>query len=195
MLMSSESGETAHSDEGGTDSIEDLEQVGTRVTRKTRKRQRRRDEIRWLASSPDEVDVSVLVKTLRREFGLEDFRGGQLAAIRRVVSGQSSLLIAATGSGKSLVYLLPAALLPGVAIVVSPLLALIKDQLMQLPGGLRGATLSSQMSQNQQQEVIDELKAGSVSPSICALANSTFPAVVSMLTRLPLRTSQSSFGS
>jgi RecQ family ATP-dependent DNA helicase len=65
---------------------------------------------------------------LRRHFGFPEFRPGQEAALRRVLAGRDALVVMPTGSGKSLIYQLAALLLPGTAVVVSPLIALMKDQ-------------------------------------------------------------------
>ena len=64
-----------------------------------------------------------LVDILRRVFGHSDFRSGQLEVIQRVLRGGSTLALLPTGAGKSLTYQLPAMLLPGLTLVVSPLLA------------------------------------------------------------------------
>jgi ATP-dependent DNA helicase RecQ len=69
---------------------------------------------------------------LRARFGHADFRPGQLSVLRSVLAGQPTLAIMPTGSGKSLCFQLPSLLLPGVTLVVSPLVALMKDQVDQL---------------------------------------------------------------
>ena len=74
------------------------------------------------SSSPD------LLAILHQRFGLDSFRPGQEAAIERVLAGQHTLLVMPTGAGKSLAYQLPALLLPGLVLVISPLIALMKDQ-------------------------------------------------------------------
>ena len=66
--------------------------------------------------------------TLRRAFGLDRLREGQDAVIQRVLAGRSTLALMPTGAGKSLCYQLPALLLPGKTVVVSPLISLMKDQ-------------------------------------------------------------------
>lgn len=66
--------------------------------------------------------------TLRERFGHADFRAGQWAPVQAVLSGRDALVVMPTGSGKSIVYQLPALLLPGLTVVVSPLIALMKDQ-------------------------------------------------------------------
>ena len=67
-------------------------------------------------------------KALREEFGLERLRPRQAEAIEAVLAGRDVLLTLPTGAGKSLVYQLPAVVLPGLTLVVSPLIALMKDQ-------------------------------------------------------------------
>ena len=69
---------------------------------------------------------------LREKFGFDSFQPGQEEVVLRVLSGQDTLAILATGAGKSLTYQLSALLLEGTTIVVSPLIALMKDQLDML---------------------------------------------------------------
>ena len=65
---------------------------------------------------------------LRDRFGHQDFRPGQWEPLDAVLAGRDALVVMPTGSGKSMIYQLPALLLPGLTIVVSPLIALMKDQ-------------------------------------------------------------------
>ena len=65
---------------------------------------------------------------LRQYFGFPAFRPGQEAALDHVLAGRDTLVVMPTGSGKSLIYQLAALLLPGTALVASPLVALMKDQ-------------------------------------------------------------------
>ncbi len=67
-------------------------------------------------------------QALQQYFGFDHFREGQEEVIQRVLNGQHTLLVMPTGSGKSLTYQLPALLLPGLTLVISPLIALMKDQ-------------------------------------------------------------------
>jgi ATP-dependent DNA helicase RecQ len=69
---------------------------------------------------------------LRERFGYEAFRPGQERIVRDLLAGRDVLAVLPTGAGKSLVYQLAAQLLPGVTLVVTPLLALMKDQLDSL---------------------------------------------------------------
>jgi ATP-dependent DNA helicase RecQ len=81
---------------------------------------------------------------LAHVFGFADFRGVQRQVVERVLAGRSTLAVMPTGAGKSLTYQLPATLLPGTCIVVSPLIALMHDQLRSArANGIRAATLTS----------------------------------------------------
>jgi ATP-dependent DNA helicase RecQ len=78
-----------------------------------------------------------LTNALQEHFGLAGFRGGQQQVIERVLAGRSTLALMPTGAGKSLCYQLPALLLPCATVVISPLIALMKDQLDGLPPAVR----------------------------------------------------------
>jgi ATP-dependent DNA helicase RecQ len=98
---------------------------------------------------------------LRRVFGYEDFRGPQEAIVRHVISGGSGLVLMPTGGGKSLCYQVPALCRPGLAVVVSPLIALMQDQveaLLQL--GVAAAALHSGLEVEQAAVVWRQLRAG-----------------------------------
>ncbi len=83
-------------------------------------------------------------QALRRVFGFEHFRGVQRQVVERVLAGESTLAVMPTGAGKSLTYQLPATILPGTCIVISPLIALMHDQLRAArANGIRAATLTS----------------------------------------------------
>ena len=83
-------------------------------------------------------------EALRRIFGFESFRGVQEQVVARVLAGQSALAIMPTGAGKSLTYQLPAAMLEGTCVVVSPLIALMHDQLRSArANGIAAAALTS----------------------------------------------------
>src|SRR5271154_4064103 len=111
-------------------------------------------------SSPTRVvlgeNVSVtapdLRATLRETFGFEQFNTGQEEVITRIMAGDDVLAILATGAGKSLCYQLPALVLPGTTIVVSPLIALMKDQLDMLHAlGIEAVVaLNSTLSEDQE---------------------------------------------
>ena len=69
---------------------------------------------------------------LRETFGLTSFREGQEDIIKSVISGYNTLVFMPTGGGKSLTYQIPGIALPGITIVISPLISLMKDQIDKL---------------------------------------------------------------
>ncbi|WP_246027359.1 RecQ family ATP-dependent DNA helicase [Novosphingobium umbonatum] len=98
---------------------------------------------------------------LQQHFGHQDFREGQRAVVERMLVGQSTLAVMPTGGGKSLTYQLPAVLLDGVALVISPLIALMQDQMRAAQThGLRAACLTS--AEDNRAEVIRRLQAGAL---------------------------------
>ncbi len=100
-------------------------------------------------------------QTLERVFGYGQFRPGQEAAIAAVLAGRSAAAIFPTGSGKSLCYQLPALHLPHLTLVVSPLLALMQDQLAFLHRhGISAASIDSAQSRDQVNETMAKAKSG-----------------------------------
>ena len=96
----------------------------------------------------------VLLKTLQNFWGYSSFRAPQEEIILSVIRGKDTLALLPTGGGKSLCYQLPALVLEGVCLVVSPLLALIKDQVTQLKSiGVEAEYLSSELDENEQEEI------------------------------------------
>ena len=90
---------------------------------------------------PDSASVQ---KVLRATFGFEAFRPGQAEIVAAILADRDVLAVMPTGSGKSLCYQLPALLRDGLTIVVSPLIALMRDQVAQLCGyGIAAAALNS----------------------------------------------------
>ena len=84
---------------------------------------------------------------LNRYFGFTSFRDGQERVVQALLSGRSALAVFPTGGGKSLCYQLPALLLPGLTVVVSPLIALMKDQIdFLVKRGIPAARLDSTLS-------------------------------------------------
>jgi ATP-dependent DNA helicase RecQ len=98
-------------------------------------------------------------KLLRAVFGIERLRDGQQQVIDSVLDGRDTLAIMPTGSGKSLCYQIPARLLAGTTIVVSPLISLMKDQLEKLEAmGIRAAQVNSSLSREEEQTAIDGIR-------------------------------------
>jgi len=109
---------------------------------------------------PVDGSVSTLHDSLQNYFGYTSFREGQEWAIRRCLSQEQTLLVAPTGQGKSLCYALPAALMDGICLVVSPLISLMQDQLRQLPPKIPAATLSGSMTVAQMALIVDDIMRG-----------------------------------
>ena len=105
---------------------------------------------------------SLLYSTLKKIFGYSEFRNGQEWAIHRCLDHRRSLLVAPTGVGKSLCYMLPATMMDGVCIVISPLLSLIQDQIRMLPARLAAATLSGSMSTASVAATLDDIVRGRI---------------------------------
>ncbi|WP_199745800.1 DNA helicase RecQ [Amycolatopsis sp. WAC 04182] len=89
-------------------------------------------------------EVSEALETLNRVFGYDDFRGDQHAIVEHVIAGGDALVLMPTGGGKSLCYQIPALVRPGVGVVISPLIALMQDQVDALRNlGVRAGFLNS----------------------------------------------------
>src|SRR5215472_13028025 len=98
---------------------------------------------------------------LRSTFGFREFRDGQAAVVDRLLAGKSVLAIFPTGGGKSLCYQLSALLLDGLTLVVSPLIALMKDQVDYLVKcGIAAARLDSSIDTAAARQVYADLRAG-----------------------------------
>lgn len=101
---------------------------------------------------------------LRNVFGYEQFRGDQAAIIDAVLSGRDALVLMPTGGGKSLCYQVPALIRDGTGLVVSPLIALMQDQVRALNElGIDAAFLNSTLTPFEQDEVLRRLEAGDIS--------------------------------
>src|SRR5687767_15576720 len=96
---------------------------------------------------------------LRNIFGFAEFRGVQGEVVERVMAGEDTLAVMPTGAGKSLCYQLPALAREGTALVVSPLIALMHDQIRAAEAlGIRAASLTS--ADGDREAVIERLRAG-----------------------------------
>ncbi|KAL8150094.1 hypothetical protein V2J09_019902 [Rumex salicifolius] len=113
-------------------------------------------EVRNMASDDN------LLKLLKLTHGYDSFRDGQLEAIKMVLDLKSTMLVLPTGAGKSLCYQLPSIVFPGITLVVSPLVALMIDQLNHLPRMIPGAVLCSSQSPTEVSETLDLLQEGAI---------------------------------
>jgi ATP-dependent DNA helicase RecQ len=122
---------------------------------------------------------------LKRLFGFDEFRGRQAEVVGRVLAGQSTLAVMPTGAGKSLTYQLPAVLLPGTCVVVSPLIALMHDQLRSArANGIRAATLTSVDAD--WRETLDAFRAGELDLLYVAPERASQPGFRALLAEAPL---------
>ena len=98
---------------------------------------------------------------LRRTFGYPEFRGPQEAIVSHVIGGGDALVLMPTGGGKSLCYQVPALVRPGCGIIISPLIALMQDQVEALAQlGVRAAYLNSTLSAGDAAAIERELHRG-----------------------------------
>lgn len=112
---------------------------------------------------PTSISSEVLKEQLKKTFGFSQFRGEQEAIIRNTIDGRNSFVLMPTGAGKSLCYQLPAIVMPGTAIVISPLIALMKNQVDQmLAFGINAQFLNSSLSRAEINRVKAEVISGSV---------------------------------
>src|ERR1700681_3171850 len=133
------------------------------------------------AKSPDALSV------LNSVFGLPAFRGAQEAIIRHVTDGGNCLVLMPTGGGKSLCYQLPSLLRQGCGIVVSPLIALMRDQVAGLlEAGVRAAVLNSTLSFSEAAAVEARLLAGDLDLLYVAPERLVTPRCLAMLDRAPI---------
>src|SRR5438105_14370339 len=102
-----------------------------------------------------------LTLLLRKRFGFAEFRPAQRQVIDKVMARQNVLAVMPTGSGKSLCYQLPALALPGLTLVVSPLIALMKDQIDALTArGIAARRLDSTLDLDEYRATMDDIRSG-----------------------------------
>src|SRR5574344_1603660 len=131
-------------------------------------------------------DPALIHKTLKDFFGYDSFKGDQEAIITHIMSGGDAFVLMPTGGGKSLCYQLPALLMEGTAIVISPLIALMKNQVDVLRGFEAGSCsiahfLNSSLSRQQIDDVRSDLLAGKTRLLYVAPESLTKPENVSLL--------------
>ena len=108
-----------------------------------------------------EVTIRDAEVALEKHFGFRGFLDGQAEVISALLGGRDALVVMPTGGGKSLCYQLPALVLPGVTLVVSPLIALMKDQVDALvERGIPATLINSTLSPEEQRERIAEMREG-----------------------------------
>jgi ATP-dependent DNA helicase RecQ len=135
----------------------------------------------------NEVSMPTALEVLRNVFGFRDFVGPQETIIDTLVSGGDAVVLMPTGGGKSMCYQIPALLRPGTAVVVSPLIALMRDQVQSLTqNGVRAACLNSSLSAADARGVESELLAGRLDLIYVAPERLFMPGFLDQLERIPL---------
>jgi len=125
------------------------------------------------------------LEALHATFGFSAFRGVQADVVNRVLASQSTLAVMPTGAGKSLTYQLPAVMQPGTCIVISPLIALMHDQLRSATAnGIRAATLTS--ADFDREATIDRFRAGELDLLYVAPERASQPHFRELLTKAPI---------
>ncbi len=128
-----------------------------------------------------------LVAALQRHLGHPAFRPGQERLIRAVMEGRDALGILPTGGGKSVCFQLPAFLLPGMVLVVSPLISLMEDQVGRArKAGLKAEVLNAALSGPERRRVLRESEEGVVRLLLVSPERLHLPAFVAALPRLPI---------
>jgi ATP-dependent DNA helicase RecQ len=119
---------------------------------------------------------------LRNVFGVDQLRAGQQRVIDSVLAGQDTLAIMPTGSGKSLCYQIPASLLEGTTVVVSPLISLMKDQLEKLEEiGIAASQLNSSLTADEELEALDSIRRSHSDIVFCTPERLATPEFLSVL--------------
>ncbi|MFL6676473.1 MAG: RecQ family ATP-dependent DNA helicase [Massilia sp.] len=114
------------------------------------------------------VRRNTIRRLLHSVFGIEHLRDGQQRVIDSVLDGKDTLAIMPTGSGKSLCYQIPARILEGMTIVVSPLISLMKDQLEKLEQlGIRAVQVNSSLNREEEEQALAAIAAGACEIVFC----------------------------
>ena len=122
---------------------------------------------------------------LRQTFGFDSFRGVQKRVVDRVMAGEHTLAVMPTGAGKSLCYQLPALARDGTALVVSPLIALMHDQIRSADAaGIRAASLTS--ADSDRERTVERLRAGDLDLLYVAPERATTDSFRRLIAQVPL---------
>lgn len=127
------------------------------------------------------------LRILKDVFGYDAFRGNQAAIIERVAAGGDALVLMPTGGGKSLCYQVPALMREGLAVVVSPLIALMDDQVATLDElGVAAVALNSTLSVDEQREIAERIRRGQIKMLYLAPERLVQPRMLSFLQGLDI---------
>ncbi|MBW8898364.1 MAG: ATP-dependent DNA helicase RecQ [Massilia sp.] len=133
------------------------------------------------------VRRNTIRRLLHTVFGIEHLRDGQQRVIDSVLDGKDTLAIMPTGSGKSLCYQIPARILDGMTVVVSPLISLMKDQLEKLGElGIHAEQVNSSLSAEEERTALEAIADGRCEIVFCTPERLTMPAFVDVLKLVPI---------
>ncbi len=120
-------------------------------------------------------------------FGYQTFRDGQSDVIESAITGKDSLVIMPTGGGKSLCYQVPALIMEGLTLVISPLISLMKDQVDQLKAsGVKAECINSTLSRQELVEIYARMHAGDIKLIYVSPERVLMPDFIERLHHLPL---------
>ena len=137
-------------------------------------------------SRTDPADNSAF-HTLQNVFGYDAFRPQQQAIVEQLIGGEDALVLMPTGGGKSLCYQIPAIVRPGVGIIVSPLIALMQDQVDALHlNGVRAAFLNSTLGMDEVREVESALHRGELDLLYVAPERLMMPRMLDLIEQIPV---------
>src|SRR6516164_5833101 len=129
-------------------------------------------------------DMKTAQECLRKTFGFADFRAGQDDIIGAILDGRDVLAVMPTGSGKSLCYQLPALLRDGLTVVVSPLIALMRNQVAQLKSyGVAAASLNSTNDFDENRTILEQIARGELRLAYVAPERLAKPETIALLKR------------
>ena len=132
--------------------------------------------------SPSQTLTQDPLEILQNVFGHEEFRPFQEEIINHILNGQDALIVLPTGGGKSLCYQLPALIFEGLTVVVSPLISLMQDQVMQLQNrGIPAAFLNSTLSHSEHKTTMQRVKQGKIKLLYVAPETLVRPEILVML--------------
>src|SRR3954452_485318 len=138
-------------------------------------------------AEPDLDPMDEARAILRRTFGHAEFRGLQADVLAEVLAGRSALAVLPTGGGKSVCYQIPALMRPGLGLVVSPLIALMTDQVAGLQqSGVAAARLDSNIDPSERAETWRRIEAGELDILYTSPEGLMQPWMLERLSRIPL---------
>jgi ATP-dependent DNA helicase RecQ len=131
--------------------------------------------------------IDPLEQEVYRRFGFSGFRPGQRALVEALMQGRDALGVMPTGGGKSLCFQLPAALLEGTALVISPLIALMKDQVDALRArGIHAEAYNSSMTASERRRAVESLQSGKLRMLYMAPERMQADGFMEQLSQIPL---------